>query len=58
MESALLIQLALDLRRLGTDEDVSWAQELTKQMPERGDAGGAWWAERVRGRLDEIAGRR
>ncbi len=53
-ESAQLIFLALELRRLGTEEDVLWAQELTKQMPQKGDAGSAWWAEQVRERLAQI----
>lgn len=56
-ESALVMHLALDLRRLGTDEDVLWAQELTKEMPRYGDAGPSWWAEKVQERLAEIARR-
>ena len=40
-ETTRLAFLALELRRLGTDEDVLWAQGLTKEMVQYGDAGPA-----------------
>jgi hypothetical protein len=56
-ETTRLAFLALELRRLGTDEDVRWAQDLTMEMIPLGDAGPAWWAERVEQRLAEITRR-
>jgi hypothetical protein len=36
---------------------VRWAQDLTMEMIPLGDAGPAWWAERVEQRLAEITRR-
>lgn len=50
-ESAQILTLALTLREKGTPEDVTWAQELTKEMVRYGDEGAAWWIARVKERM-------
>jgi len=55
-ETTRLAFLALELKRVGTEQDVSWAQDLAMEMIPLGDAGPAWWAGRVEQRLAEISG--